>query len=103
MTVGDVLDDLKRALRDADYVEDGERGGYEHAKAETALAALLASKSPDDLAKLFSASLDAPPIEEDFTDEDDFDEAQREWEQAESCQAWFLFHWDVAEEDDESE
>jgi hypothetical protein len=56
-----------------------------------------------DLAHTFDSRLDSPPQEHQFDSEEEFEAAEREWEDeaGESCQAWFVLTWNVPEEEPE--
>lgn len=108
-TVGQVLDALRDEYRQIGYEIGSNRLGFDYDAGLAAIEALI-DENARVAHKPFDLSLDGPPSEEDekFFDEDDnFDEEafeaavaeyERELEMSESCQAWFLIHWDVPEE-----
>lgn len=111
-TVGDVLNGLESEYSQIGWDIASERKGFDDDKALAALAKLRADNAAN-LGKIFDSSLDGPPSDEDerFFDENDvfdeeaFEEATREWEResdmGESCQAWFLIHWDVPDDEED--
>lgn len=112
-TIGQVLDGLRDEYRQIAYEMGSNRLGFDYDAGLAAIEALIADKAGI-AHKPFDASLDGPPSDEDerfFDDEDNFDEeafeaAVEEYENAlemsEQCQAWFLIHWDVPEEEDDA-
>jgi hypothetical protein len=74
------------------------RAGFDFDQAKNAIKNEIASKDADELAKLFDASLEVPPVEENFESDDLFEDAQNEWESSDQVQAWFLIVWPVPEE-----
>lgn len=95
MTIGEVLDGLR-----SEYQMSGDRIESDIATDEACKAAITAAFADADPAKLFDASLESPPREEDYESDDLFSDAQDEWElnASEGPQAWFLLTWDEPEE-----
>jgi hypothetical protein len=84
-TIGDILRDLESEFNQM-FLEDGERGGFNGDKASAAIAKLK-EDNKDRLDTIFDSKLETPS-------EDDED-------MGESCQAWFLIHWNVPDDDEE--
>ncbi len=92
--VRDGLTDEIRATGDRvpDYVTDSQ------------IAAAVASAfDVADASRPFAPSLESPPRAEDYDDEEAFEAAESEWQEAqdgsESCQAWFVLTWPLPEEE----
>ena len=88
-TVGSVLDAVRDEYRQIAYEMGENRLGFDYDEGLKAIEAMIAENG-DNRDKLFDASLDV--MGEDYDDDDC----------SESCQAWFLVHWDVPEEEDDS-
>lgn len=85
-TVGDVLDAVRDEYRQIAYDMGENRLGFDYDEGLKAIEAMIADNG-DNRDKLFDASLDVMGPYDDC---------------GESCQAWFLVHWDVPEEEDGS-
>ena len=85
-TVGDVLDGLRDEYRQIAYEMGENRLGFDYDAGLAAIDALI-TENEDRRTVLFDGSLE-------ILDEDS--------EDVEGCQAWFLIHWDVPEEEDEA-
>lgn len=83
-TVGEVLDALADEYHQIGWEMGESRLGFDYEAGEAAIAALKVENA-DRLERIFDSSLERVP-----EDEDDIGEA---------CQAWFLIHWDVPDEE----
>ena len=109
-TIGQVLNGLRDEYRQIAYEMGSNRLGFDYDEGLKAIEALIEEQAPRFMMP-FDSSLDGPPSDEDerFFDEDDnFDEEafeaatleyEREAEMSEGCQAWFLIHWDIPEDE----
>ena len=86
-TVGQVLDGLRDEYRQIAYEIGSNRLGFDYDEGLKAIDSVIAENA-DNRDKLFDSSLDVLDEDDDCT---------------ESCQAWFLIHWDVPEEDETSD
>jgi hypothetical protein len=85
-TVGQVLDGLRDEYRQIAYEMGENRLGFDYDAGLAAIDSVIA-ENDDNRDKPFDASLDVLGEDDDCS---------------ESCQAWFLIHWDVPEEEDGS-
>jgi hypothetical protein len=85
-TVGAVLDDLLDEYRQIGYEMGENRMGFDYCAGLKAIEAEIAENS-DNRGKLFDSSLE-------YHSEDEFS--------GDYVQAWFLIHWDIAAEGDDS-
>lgn len=83
-TVGEVLDGLADEFRSYGFELGESRKGFDYEKAKAAIDAVRRENATE-YSQLFDASLDAR------SEDDDHEE---------SCQAWFLIHWDVPDDDE---
>lgn len=86
-TVGTVLDGLRDEYRQIAYEMGSNRLGFDYDEGLKAIDALIAENA-DRRSTIFDSSLEVT-----HEDDDGF---------AEGCQAWFLIHWDVPEEEDDA-
>lgn len=83
-TVGEVLDELADEYRQIGWEMGESRLGFDYEAGKAAIAALKVENS-DRLERIFDSSLERVPEGED-----------------DMCQAWFLIHWDVPDEEDDA-
>lgn len=84
-TIGEVLDGLADEFRQIGWELGEDRLGFDYDAAKAAIDHLKIENA-DRLERLFDSSLDRIP--------------EGEEDMHEMCQAWFLIHWDVPEEED---